>query len=299
VSKFKVWAISLIVVMVFVAPQLLEANEGAGTKGLIFLKIPNGTRETAMGETGVSHSMGGASSAWNPALAGEGVSSIEFQGFRWLFDGQGSFGGAKIRTSWGGLSAYYFQLGVDGFEARERPGGYSGTFTLRQVVVAVGGAYRLPANFTVGVTTKGYLEDIYGDREEGIGLFDAGLSWKSGDWSAGAMVANTGLTEDGEDPLPTLARGGLTYSKKFGEYGLVSSLEGSYMQKYDPTVHLGIEGNWSETLFIRAGLLSGNESYFYSCGLGVTYKGILADIAVTPASGEIGHILRVGLGYRL
>jgi len=139
-------------------------SDSFSTTGWAFLSIPHGTREVAMGETGVSHARDGSAVWWNPAHISTAETSIWFQGFRWIEDGKGSFGGAKLRTSWGGVAAYYINHGMDGFEIRNRPGPAQGEFTLHQVVFAGGAALRPMQNLSVGVVYKGAFEEIYGDR---------------------------------------------------------------------------------------------------------------------------------------
>jgi hypothetical protein len=232
-------------------------------------------------------------------LAGSGNSALEFQGFRWIGDGKGSFGGAKLATGWGGVSAYYFQLGVEGFEVRDHPGAATETFTLRQSVISTGAAVHLPANITAGATVKAYFEDIYGDRIEGIGLCDVGMFWKERNWAAGAAAANIPFLKIGDDPLPTTIRAGVNYNHRWGDWGLSTAVESSYIADYDPTVHVGIEGDWNQNFYLRGGLMSGHGSYFWSAGVGVAWNHLNADVSLTPTTGELGQILRVGLGVKL
>ncbi|MDP8228652.1 MAG: PorV/PorQ family protein [Candidatus Electryoneaceae bacterium] len=297
----------------------IVASDGFAMNGSAYLKIPNGARETAMGETGVSHSHGGAAMWWNPALPAQGQTAIEFQTFRWLADGGGSFGGASIRTGWGGFGVYYFNLGMDDFEARDRPGPPQATFSLHQVVIAGGMAVNIWHGFSVGAAYKTLTEDIYGDRLNGFNVFDVGIHFVSsptssersystspptrrgGTWSAGTVLTNIASSDATDDPLPLTIKSGLSYKRQFGEFGVMLSGEGSAVMRDDddPAFHLGLEGDWIKQLYLRCGLMTGYDTHFWTAGIGVHYKSVHFDFSLTPYDEPLGTVWRFGIGLGL
>ncbi len=288
-------------VFIAILVMLLITGSVSAMNGLAYLKIPNGARETAMGETGVSHARGGAAGWWNPALLAVNDSEVEFQIFQWLADGSGSFGGASIQTDWGGYGAYYFNLGLDGFEVRDHPGESEGTFALHQIAIAGGAAVNLGYGLSFGATYKTFTEDIYGDRRSGYNVFDAGLHYEKGDsWSAGTVITNLGPSDAAADPLPLTIRSGLSYERKYGDFGILVTGEGTAVMRDDddPTLHFGIEADWIEQFYLRGGFISGYDTHSWTTGVGIVYNRIRADISVTPYDDPLGSVWRLGMGLR-
>lgn len=274
---------------------LLNSTVYSGFSAL-FLNIPNGAREISMGETGVSHAKGGSAVWWNPALIVTERSEIGFHTFRWIADGKGSFGGARFKTDWGGLGFYYFSHGMDGFEAREKPGAPQSTFTVHQLTFAAGSGFRLNENISAGFVFKSSVEDIYGDRETGFHALDMGFLWKSGNWSAGSAVANGQLFNDQKDPFPTTVRLGVSHQHRTDRFSVLASLEASAIIDGDKYLHLGIEAGFTELLFLRSGYMLGHDSRDVSYGLGIRYNHFSADLSLEPFDYDLGTVWRFGLG---
>ncbi len=159
-----------------------------------------------MGETGVSHAQGGAAAWWNPAFLATEKSEIGFQVFRWIADSRGSFAGARFHTGWGGLGVYYFNQGMDDFEARTSPGPPQGNFSSHQVVFAVGTGVNISKDIAIGAVYKTALEDIYGYRADDYHALDFGMRWHKEDWIAGMSLSNMELYNDTNKPFPTSLR---------------------------------------------------------------------------------------------
>jgi len=276
------------------AIALLYSN-GFGGYSALFMSIPNGVRETGMGETGVSHAGGGAAAWWNPALIATDETEIGFHVFRWIAEGRGSFGGARFKTGWGGLGAYYFNHGMDGFEARDRPGPSQGTFSVHQTLFAGGSAFRFNRGFSAGVVYKRAFDNMYGDRKSGYHALDLGLSWAAGMWSVGAALANIELSNDDDDSFPTTFRAGMIHQRDFGQYSLKLSVEASVLKDDSGYYHYGLEAGWLGLLFLRGGYMSGHDSRDLSFGFGVKYSRYRADISVTPFDNSLGTVWRCGL----
>ena len=275
----------------------IQVGYGYCATGLAFLEIPNGARETAMGETGVAHALSGTAGWWNPALIASDA-GVSFQTFRWLYDGRGSFGGGGFRTGWGGLGIYYFNLGIGGFEARDFPGQPQAEFTLHQTIVAGGTSISLGKGFKTGIIAKGVIEDIYGDRQESA-VLDVGAAWKTRGTSAGVSVSNFGSAADSDDDMPLTVRAGINHFNRFGDFGVTLAVESLVVRDDNTHFHIGIETDWTSRLFFRSGYMTGYDSRAFSVGFGVKYRHYNIDIAATPYDEPLGTVMRFGVGVVL
>lgn len=272
-----------------------------------FLGIPQGARETSMGETGVSMPNNSGGVWWNPAHISGRETGLWIQSFRWISEGKGSYAGFIVPTSWGGMSAYYVNHGMEGFEARDRPGESQGEFTLRQVVLAGGGAIRLPSNLALGVTYKQAIEIIQGRRSHRENILDIGLNWYSGDYSAGLVAVNLVFDEEADENLPLAIRGGMSYTHTVDDYTMILAYGGDLQNKsglgrekeFKYINKLGFEVGWTKRLFGRIGFISGYDSRSVSFGLGVLVKeNYQFDFAVVPTENDLGNTWKMGLGFR-
>jgi len=289
--------ILLITIAVFTITSNVSADYNSNS--ILFVNIPNGARETAMGETGVSHSHGGSAAWWNPAFLATDNSEIEFQIFRRILDAKGSFGSARFTTSWGGFGVYYFNQGMNDFEARDRPGPSQGSFSVHQTLFAGGIAFRMKQNIKIGMVCKTALDDIYGDRNDGDYALDFGVGWSMEGWSVGAAIANMELNNDSYNPFPTSQRAGVSYRRQINQFDVLVSGEGFNVLDGDNYFHFGVEAGWMNTLFLRGGYMIGHDSRNVSFGTGVKLKRYSADISITPFSNELGTVWRCGLGIAI
>ena len=263
------------------------------------MNVPNGARQIALGETGVSRSVGGSAHWWNPAFAATDRSEIEFQVFRWIADARGSFGSARFKTSWGGIGVYYFNQGMDGFEARDQPGTAKGSFTIHQTLFAGGTGFNLWHSIKAGVIFKTAFEDLYSSMEDDFQAFDIGIAWGIKAWSLGASVSNIELINGTDDPFATTLRFGTTHYRKLAQLDLTLSAEGVQLLESDLYVHLGAELGWNELVFLRSGYMTGHDSKNLSFGVGFGLKRYRADLSIIPFDNELGTVWRIGLGLVL
>ncbi len=300
------------IVSIAILVILLVTGSVSAMNGLVYLKIPNGAREAAMGETGVSHSRGGAAGWWNPALFAVGRSDVELQMFNWIADGEGSFGGVTVKTDFGGFGGYYFNMSMEGFEVRDRPGTPQGVFTLHQLAIAGGAGVRIGHGLSAGATYKTYTEDIYGDRLSGYNVIDAGLHFASpptnsrgglrgGSWSVGTVVTNIALSDEPEDDLPLTVKSGLSYRKRQDDIGLLIACEGTAKMRdeHNPSFHFGVEVDWIRQFYLRTGFITGFDTHSWTSGFGVSYNRFRADVSVTPYNNSLGTVWRFGVGLRI
>ena len=264
-----------------------------------FLRIPQGAREISMGETGVSHSGGGTSIWWNPAHIGEGKTDIWAQGYQWLEDGKGSFGGVKFRNSLGGFSVSYSTLNMEGFEVRDRPGDPQGEFSLHQAAFAAGYGNTILKNISLGLIYKVAYESFYGDDLTKANILDAGIHWKGRLLSAGFSANNLDLENFGDEEFPTYFRLGLSKQLEFNEFGVLFAGEGIAQVDDEQYYHFGLETDWQNIFFLRAGYMTGHDSRSLTAGLGLNYNKYYFDFAVSPFENELGTSWRIGLGLSL
>jgi len=282
-----------------IAAVLLLCTTGFGeynSHSVLFLTVPNGARQTAMGETGVSCVGGGSSAWWNPAFIAAGESEIEFNVFRWIADFRGSFGAARFKTGWGGLAVYYFNQGAGDFEARDRPGPSQETFSVHQTMFAGGTGFNLGKGIKTGLVYKTAVENIYGYRQDDYHALDLGVGWRADAWSAGAALANVELISNAGEPFPTTIRAGLSHFRRFSQFALVASGEGSTVLDGDTYLHFGVEVGWNELLFLRGGYMTGHDSRGLSFGTGVELRRYRVDVSIVPFENELGTVWRIGLG---
>ena len=283
----------IVLISVILLTLTAQGNAAIGWK---YLTIPNGAREIGMGETGVSHSSSGTAVWWNPAHLGTGETDVWFQGFRWIADGRGSFGGVRVKTSWGGLGAYYFNHGMDGFEIRDRPGPSQGEFKLHQAVIAGGASVRLKNQVNLGLIYKASLEDIYGSTYYTANILDVGAHWRIKNWSLGAALNNVSVAHNEEDELPIAMRFGASRQLTIDRFDVVLAAEADFENGGNRFLHVGAEAGWRRSLFLRLGYMSGHDSRNLTFGLGAAVKRYHVDFALTPMENDLGTTWRMGIG---
>jgi len=283
--------------LILISALVLTGQAFAAT-GSAFLKIPNGAAEIALGQTGVSHATGGAAAWWNPALTGvhQGVSLQSFKGFG---DGRGVFGAASVKTSFGGVGAYLFDLGTPGFESREVPGPSQGDFTIHNSVLALAASAALPFNLRTGVALKGTMDQILGAAVYDYPLLDAGLTWGWQKFMFGAAVANVELSQHNRDAAPATVRAGGTVYQPVGEFVLMGSGEVSSVKGIPPAYHAGVEAGWREKVYLRTGATMSDGEFRPAFGIGLVISAYTIDAATTVNDPLLGSTWRVGLGMKL
>ncbi|MFN3821719.1 MAG: hypothetical protein ACK4OO_05240 [bacterium] len=266
------------------------------TTAATFLRISPSVKERGMGMTGVSHAEGAGAGWWNPARLCFGKSQVRLGVLRWIADGRGSWGSAKLTFPHFGLGIYYFNLTTPGFEARELPGPPEALFDLQQAYLAVSGAYKLGAQWAVGLSLKGYLEDIYGDRWTGFPIWDLGLSWEIGNWRWGGSVHNLGPDQRGY-PLPTSFKTGVARLFVRDKLRVLTATEAEFITTQFPIYNWGAEIGWEETLFLRGGLWGRIDLLQWVVGGGFQFRNWTLDLSYSPLDEILGSRLRVGVGF--
>lgn len=285
------WAMSLGLACVLVAPAESAVSQS-------YLTIPQGVRESAMGETGVSHAQGASAAWWNPARSGIG-GAVDFHLVDWIADSRGTFGGAALAFRGGGISAYYFSLGMGGFEVRDRPGPAVGTFGVYNFAAGLAGAVRLGEMNSVGAAGKFYHEQIYGRTYTGSGLVDFGWSGAWGGVQLGAAVQNLELWDYVTGDLPTTYRLGACRRWERSDWSVAAAVEGVSVAGGGEHWHLGAEVVYGQTLALRTGYMRGYDTRDYTLGVGIERGRWRAAFSFVPFRYGLGAAWRAGLGVRI
>ncbi|MFH0766182.1 MAG: hypothetical protein V2A61_07155 [Calditrichota bacterium] len=279
----------ILTILLFLA---FTANSALAVVGHRFVMIPPDAHGTALGETGVSYNPGGTGIWWNPAhLCGR--TDLWLEGWSWMGEGRGSFGGARVGSDKGGLGAYYINLGLPGFEARDRPGDSQGEFTLHQAVFATGAGWSVFPFLQTGAIVKAHIEDIYGKRYQSPAYFDFGIKSNYGPWETGLAVRN--LTTRRHPDTPATIQAGLSREYAIGALNLRGIGEGSLEQGGDRHLHLGAECSWMQRLALRMGWSSGHDARGLTFGLGAAAGRYRVDWAWLPFRHELGDSWRMGI----
>lgn len=282
--------------LIILIASLFFTSAFARTPAARFLTISPSVRERAIGNSGITHADGAAAGWWNPARLVFGSSQVRLGAFRWIAESRGSWGSAKLNFRQFGLGLSYFNLTTPGFEAREWPGPPQATFNLHQAYFTLSGAARLSSGLSAGISLKGYIEDIYGDRLTGFPVWDMGVSSQIGVWQWGAVITNWGKDQQGF-PLPTSFKTGVARSFAIHQFRVILASEGEWVKLLPPILHLGSEIGWDERLFLRGGWWGNQTTGHWVVGGGFNLRGWVVDFSYTPEEPTLGSGLRVGIGF--
>lgn len=298
--RYKLLILFAVLLVVGLSSVAIGSDRRLGTAGAQELRIPFGSRGTAMGGAVYADIEGVESMYWNPAgLASmEGTQAmfthlpyladidVNFFGIATYIDGFGTIGaGAKI------VSIGEIEETTENF-----PDGTGRVFDPTLTVINVSYARILTANVSFGFSGMFIHEDIFEAQATGV-AFDVGFKYDPG-WKGvtiGLAVKNygpemsfsgNGFQRPDELNRPVSARGadfdlpssinmGLAYN--FLSQGANSAtLSGNFMSNNYSTDAWqgGAEYSYNDTYFIRAGYnYSDQEEYIYgfSVGGGLAY----------------------------
>jgi hypothetical protein len=84
-----------------------------------------------------------------------------------------------------------------------------------------------------------------------------------------------------------------------GPVNLIFAIDGIAEREEHKYYHFGLESNWSDRIYARAGYMAGHDSRNFSGGLGFIFNQFNADFAITPFENDLGTTWRVGLGMKI
>jgi len=159
-----------------------SASGSPGDAGLLFLRMGMGTREAAMGGSGVAITEGGAAAYWNPSMLafneGPGTSLI-LQQQTWLNSFDYTAAGLTHHGDFGVIGLTFTGLYSEKIDRRgtDNVGMSEGTFSPYDLSFGASYSRRLGQEFSLGVQAKVVYEkiDIYSGS---VVLFDLFGTWK-------------------------------------------------------------------------------------------------------------------------
>lgn len=273
----------LLALFLLTQPSLLLAAGQPGDAGLLFLRLGMGTREAAMGGTGVASAEGAAAAYWNPARAavGPGGTSVLLQQQSWL--GTFDYTAASLihAGSFGALGLSYMGFYSEEIErySADNVGIPEGTFSPYDLAFGASYARAFSGQFGVGAQVKFVHERI--DVHQGsVWLFDFFGVWRVErlpGLDLGISYTNLGgqmtLNEEPFDAPETMTVG-MAYSPVSGGLASRFTLAGDvgFFNDGNEKAHLGAEFKVVPELALRLGYRVNYENQGLTAGLGVRWR---------------------------
>ena len=285
---------------------VLCAGPVAAAPGFAFLQIGVGAREGAMGGVGAALSQGPAAAYFNPAnlaVGDRGGALLVLN--RHFADITSQYAAITVRSGPWALTPHYLGTTVPDIELRDRPSQEPiALFDSRDAAIGLSIARRLPLGLSAGATVNYLWEKIYIEAADAW-AFDFGAAWATplAGLRLGAAVQNKGRASKfvAESPdLPTLFRGGASFTKGFGSLGRATiGADWVAVQEQAPEQRFGLELATLQILRLRGGLVAGVEAARFTAGFGLAYKGFQFDYAYAPFREHFGEGHRFAFGVEL
>lgn len=272
----------------------------SGTTTMPLLRIGQGPRAAALGESYVSVADDASALYWNPAGLGQlNLHQFALSHHQWFSTTtdevlQGAVSGAKGAL---GLSLVY--SAEQGIEAWDENNTYLGDFSTWNVVAAAGYGFQLLPGYHLGAAVKGFYNDLYQARGYGGGADIGALGRPLTDLAVGIAARNIGVAnyDAGLEPLPTEVAAGASYryDRLRATFDVVLPLDNN------PNLRAGVEYWPVDRLALRLGYRTGPADLttlgFLSgltTGLGVRLGAFGLDYSLTPY-GKLGIAHRIGI----
>lgn len=279
------------------------AGGAPGDAGLLFLRLGMGTREAAMGGSGVASTSGAAAAYWNPArlaFAGDGTSFLlQQQSWLGLFDytaaalaHHGSFGVLGLTF------AGFFSEEIERYG--DAPVGVpEGTFSPYDLAFGASYSRAFGEELAVGLQAKLVYEkiDIYSGT---VLLYDVFLAWSLRhlpDMSLGVSATNLGgqmtINQEPFDP-PKAVNVGAAWAPTRGPLAerLILAGDVGFYNDGGEKAHLGAEFKIVPELAVRLGYRFNYDNQGLTAGLGF-YRGLFglgyAYEDITDSALDPGH----------
>lgn len=292
-----------IILTIVFASSIIFAQSNPG--GLANLNLGFSARDIAMGDLGVSTSMGASAFYYNPSLLNGNHSSILISHNSYIQDVSSEFLGVTFS-----FLSLPFAFGVSttsipDIEIRTKAGAVQGEFNAHYFYGGLSTAFSLYNKLRTGITLKYLYEGLFSDEAMGYAV-DLGFSY-SGFYTErldlGLVVKNIGSMNELRNQstqLPSEVKLGASYSEDIK--GIDSKLiVTTGIQKYftadDIHIHSGVELQYSNYLFIRLGYITGYESKNLSAGFGTQWNSFKFDYSYVPYSYNLGSSNFITVSY--
>lgn len=276
----------------------------AGTAGGLFLRSPLSARASALSGAFAARPADENALLYNPAgLAGLPAVTLSLDHSEWLSDIRFEhllLALPVYRSLSAALSLAH--MGMPSLAGRGQFGEDTGTFDVSSSFIQGGIGFSPHPALSLGVTVK-YLRDQLAGFSAGGLAYDAGLLLRLGSpyLTLGASLQHLGseIRYDAENqPLPRTFRLGLRYRHIPANLGFSIDLVKSRDTGYQ--IHSGIEYNYEDSFFLRAGNRFQAQDALYPAfggGIGIS-RAYRVDYALVTG-GELGAVHQVGLTFRL
>ncbi len=289
--------------MGLVAATLCAAALGSsGTSCLPFLKLGQGPRSAALGESYTSLAEDASAIYWNPAglarIAGYQFAASHQQWFTGITD---EVGHAAIPLGPGALGIGLVYSGDRGFEGWTEQNEPNGTFSTWSSVLSLGYGMTILDNYQVGATVKGLMEGLVAASGTGAAVDLGFIGHPLTGLGVGLAARHLGAISYGSvtEKLPTEFAVGANYKVA----GFTGTIDVAVPLADNPNVRLGVEYAPIKEAALRIGYRTGPTDLgglgFASGltgGLGVTVGNFGLDYAFVPY-GRLGLTHRVGLRF--
>lgn len=282
-KRHTVTGLGLLALFLFLQTSAVLAAGQPGDAGLLFLRLGMGTREAAMGGSGVASAEGAAAAYWNPSRAALGAAgtSVMLQQQSWLgtFDytaaalmHTGSFG------SFGLTYAGFYSEEIDRYSS-DNVGVPEGTFSPYDLAFGASFARAMSSQFAVGAQAKVVYEKI--DIHSGtVVLFDLYGTWRVErlpGLDLGVSATNLGgqmtINQEPFDPPQTVTVG-MAYTAMSG--GLAERMtlvaDVGFFNDGNEKAHVGGEFRVVPELALRLGYRVNYENQGLTAGLGLRWR---------------------------
>lgn len=278
------------------------APGSSGTSCLPFLKLGQGPRSAALGESYTSLAEDASAIYWNPAglarISGYQFAASHQQWFTGITD---EVGHAAIPLGPGALGIGLVYSGDRGFEGWTEENEPSGTFSTWSTALSAGYGMTVLDKYQVGATVKGLMEDLGAARGTGAAVDLGFMGHPLTGLGVGFAARQLGAVSygAGAEKLPTEFAVGANYKMA----GFTGTIDVAVPLADDPNVRVGIEYSPIKEAALRIGYRTGPADLgglgFASGltgGLGVTVGNFGLDYAFVPY-GKLGLTHRVGFRF--
>lgn len=277
---------------------------GAGNTGtavLPLMKIGQGPRAAAMGESFTGLADDASAVYWNPAGLGRLTRwQLGLSHHQWFVDIKDEVVHAALPLGPGAVGLGVVYAGEPDVEYWDEELGDFNTGRTWSTMVTAGYGLRLGENYNIGLTAKGLYEDLLDETGYGGGVDVGAMARPWAGFGIGVSARHFGLMsfETGAERLPSEVAAGVSY-----DASIVRATVDAVVPLFDnaPNFRAGVEVSPVPVLALRVGYRTGPVDLKslgalagITAGIGVTVSGIGLDYAFMPY-GELGATHRIGI----
>lgn len=272
----------IILVILFFFAFLSQDVFSRGKTALNFLLIGVDAKIISLADAGVAGPPEIGTIYYNPAGLGFYKKNSFILTYRnWLVDGKFIYTAISVPSKLANLAIALTSLSIHDIEIRTRPGQSQGSFTARDLSLAISASPTLSSDFKIGITAKYVFERIFVDKTD-LFAFDFGFlyNFKILDLNIFAGASLKDLGPKGKYRisafnLPTTVSTGLSVSYSVASSGSeILMLIDMKHRVYDNSNLIGFGTGLQllSTLFLSLGYSLGENSESFRFGIGVNLK---------------------------